>query len=337
MHNAIMNPINLADSFCKKYPQAIAGIEQVRMLKGKDIPDWPWWCFLPEKCWLILFAADRLDQPFTKSLLYELQQLSVLGTWRYSKGIYTPHPSLLQALTETPLSDTLPVDVLLRLPEWCIYIKTPGLVISGTPLYGFWAMIRMGNTAADKSLYLLLHGLNGLEIETFPLRSASVSAIQDDMFYDGLDSLDADPDVIETLKNSEHLSWLRKRKSDELSKLLSVLLYVCSDEPEIDSERQPGSYPVRPKPVKTKRGFRLFPANGPRYWSVGEQMGQALERAEAAMLDNETVDMTTGRHVRAHLRRGHWHGFWKGKMDGSEERRFTYHWLPPQIIGGRYT
>lgn len=123
----------------------------------------------------------------------------------------------------------------------------------------------------------------------------------------------AAPDVVESLKNSGYVADYLKRKSNDISKLLSVLLYISSDEPEIDSERQPGTYPVRPKPVKTKKGFRLFPANGPRYWTVGQNTREML----AVTLDETEVCAATGRHVRAHLRRGHWHGFWSGKRDGS--------------------
>ncbi|EBX6018240.1 hypothetical protein EVG59_20730 [Salmonella enterica subsp. enterica serovar Dortmund] len=51
--------------------------------------------------------------------------LYALATWRYSKGIYTTNPEVMQALIQTTVSTRLPVDVFLRLPEWCIYIKIP--------------------------------------------------------------------------------------------------------------------------------------------------------------------------------------------------------------------
>ncbi|ABV15406.1 hypothetical protein CKO_04350 [Citrobacter koseri ATCC BAA-895] len=35
----------------------------------------------------------------------------------------------------------------------------------------------------------------------------------------------------------------------------------------------------------------------------------------------------SGRQVRAHLRSGRWHGFWSGKRDGSENRKFCRHKL----------
>lgn len=56
---------------------------------------------------------------FTREMWRYIQKRQVLGTWRYSKGIYSVHPALLNALTETSITDSLPMDVFLQLPEWC--------------------------------------------------------------------------------------------------------------------------------------------------------------------------------------------------------------------------
>lgn len=152
------------------------------------------------------------------------------------------------------------------------------------------------------------------------------------MFHAGLDNSSAASEEINLIKQSEYISALLRRKANHISRLLSVLLYICSDEPEIDSERQPGTYPARPKPVNTKNGFRMFPANGVHYWTVGEKTGRTP--AEAQMY-NQSETTATRRHPRAHLRRGYWHGFWSGKRDETDARKFSYRCLPPQIIGGR--
>ncbi|HAF2404074.1 TPA: hypothetical protein H2W71_004133 [Salmonella enterica] len=336
MNNPMSNPIGIADAFCKKYADAMAKIESVRLMKGKELPDWPYWCFLPLPCWVALFMGKQ-HQSLTQvtrsqELWQETEKLSVLGTWRYSKGIYTLPPSLLNALTETSLSDSLPADVLLRLPEWCIYVRTPDLFIEGERLYGFWAMTNSDDFTENKSLFLLLNRQSGIRTELLPLKDSSVSAIIETAFHQKLDVSGAEAELKESIKQSEVVSDYLKRKSETFCRLLSILLYICSDEPEIDSERQPGTYPVRPAPVKTKKGYRLFPASGPRYWTVGEKTGRLLD--EAALYDDAETTSSTGRHMRTHLRRGHWHGFWSGKMDGSEARKFSYRWLPPQVIGG---
>ncbi|HID3750127.1 TPA: hypothetical protein ACXEXC_000904 [Citrobacter freundii] len=99
INNQIIDPVRIADAFCRQHPQMTANIEQVRLMKGKAFPDWPYWCFLPITRWLMLFMGGQ-KREFTPAVWLEIQKLSVLGTWRYSKGIYTPHPSLLNALAE---------------------------------------------------------------------------------------------------------------------------------------------------------------------------------------------------------------------------------------------
>lgn len=41
------------------------------------------------------------------------------------------------------MTDQNPVEALLRLPEWCVYIETPGLHVQGVPkpFHGFWVYV----------------------------------------------------------------------------------------------------------------------------------------------------------------------------------------------------
>jgi hypothetical protein len=330
VEHQLSDPVGIADAIYKRYSEVISGVEKVRRMKGRGTPDWPYWCFLPEAYWLMLFMGKRRCQ-FNRELWFEIRKLQILGTWRYSKGIYSLHPALLDALTETPIVDSLPVEVFFRLPEWCIYVRTPEMQVRGDLLYGFWAMVNHDTVDNRRSLYLLLNGKEGIQTESVVLKPGSIKTLLDEMLCESLDSSGADATIIGLLKQSAYVEEHLKRKSDDISKLLSILLFICSDEPDIDSERQPGAYPVYPKSVKTKKGFRLFPANGSHHWTVGEKMGKML----GLMMDDDLSRIATGRHLRAHLRRGHWHGFWSGKRDGTEDRLFAYRWLPPQIIGGR--
>jgi hypothetical protein len=100
---------------------------------------------------------------------------------------------------------------------------------------------------------------------------------------------------------------------------LSLVIYLCSKEPEYKG----GSSPSRPRPKRTKKGWRLFPASRPRVWAVGQDTGEAIARA------HRQPSQQTGERTRPepHIRRAHWHGFWVGPRGG--ERRFEYKWLPP--------
>jgi len=67
----------------------------------------------------------------------------------------------------------------------------------------------------------------------------------------------------------------------EISPLLWLLLYLGSEAADYGGSPRPAN----PRPVKTAKGPRLFPPQGPRVWEVGARLGAALRRAytEASM------------------------------------------------------
>ncbi|WP_298150647.1 hypothetical protein [Flavobacterium sp.] len=115
-----------------------------------------------------------------------------------------------------------------------------------------------------------------------------------------------------------------------LEPIINLLLYVCSENADIDGKQRT---PANPAPKKTKRGWRHFPAESPSTWDVGVRMGAALRRAYHAA-ETEMGGENSG--PRPHIRRAHWHGFRSGAMktpDGvhipAEKRKFELRWLPP--------
>ena len=114
--------------------------------------------------------------------------------------------------------------------------------------------------------------------------------------------------------------------AESLQPILALVLYICSDEPDIVDRDQPDQTPQRPQPKKTKHGWKLFPPNKPRIWNVGDQLGEQIRRTPS------DHDRTERNSPRPHLRRAHWHGFWHGPKDG--ERKFKYKWLPPMVVAG---
>src|SRR5262249_31771482 len=51
--------------------------------------------------------------------------LSALFAWRATQGIYHFDPTLAAELQATPLTGSIPVEVLQNLPEWCTYLAFP--------------------------------------------------------------------------------------------------------------------------------------------------------------------------------------------------------------------
>ena len=117
-----------------------------------------------------------------------------------------------------------------------------------------------------------------------------------------------------------------------LRKALSLVLYICSDEAEIRDRNAPDWEPSFPRPKVTKGEERLFPADRNRVVDVGRELGAMLREGA----EKREPSAPTGRSVRPHLRRGHWHGFWTGpRKENRDQQRFFLKWLPPVFVHGR--
>jgi hypothetical protein len=311
-------PIKIMREELRGYPGASRMVEQYLLERGRELPDWPAWCFLPMAGWYQILCEEMGVDRLGLSTGNKLPVVAALGIWKYCQGIYRFSPELLSALADSPVSGDLPSDVLFRLPEWCVYVETPGMTCYGKPLHGFWAHLEHDmNNGQDELRFLLdfddeqsatiLH-IGQWSVEKALLRSLEESITQAKM-YGGIDV-------------PEGLESVAPDLAAQISPLVSVLLYLCSSEPDIDGHT-PGSTPGYPHLRKTKNGFRLFEPEKPRLWRVGEKIGEQLRQAHSGV--------QTGRTVATHIRRAHWHGFWTGPRTG--ERNFVYHWIPPLLVG----
>ena len=295
----------------RKYPGAWRQAEAFRAGRGKDVPDWPAWCFLPIAGWhaIVSTAADahRLDL----QSIGDVGCLAALGTWRVTQGVYRFDPDLLTALASTPVEGDLPAELFYRLPEWCVYIETPGQQWITTPLYGFFAhMERDMNTGHDE-LRLVLDTETALQplpihIGQWPLAEAMQRAVAEarrQAVFNGWTALAAD---------------LPSTLDFEIAPLISMLLYLCSENAEVGEGTDA---PHNPEPVRTKKGWKFFAPDKTRMWDVGVRIGAALRQGRTPAHAGE------GTHAspRPHVRRAHWHTYRIGA--GRTERQLK--WLPP--------
>lgn len=251
-----------------------------------------------------------------------------VGTWRYSQEIYRFDPALLTALQDTPVTGDLPSQVLLRLPEWAVYIETPGFAFYGHPVEGFYASLdfHLKHRVPELRLMFAVQPASfqtlSIVLDDSPLEETLANLVK----YVDLDKdiENVFPDLSPTTKTAAISKIVA-----ELSPFLSLLLFICSEEPEIDDLRVPGTSPQYAAPRKTKRGWRFFPAERERVWTVGQTLGATLRQHRE---DDGTVHEPTGRTVRTHLRRGHWHGVWTGPRKTQGEQKFKLNWLPPIVV-----
>jgi hypothetical protein len=116
-------PNEFLTHYSRKYPNAWKLADEVRQKRGSVYPDWAAWCFLPIAGWGSILGV-RPNDFITENLMRsnDVNSLAALGAWWYTQDIYTFHPEILSSLLKTKLPGNIPVNVLLHMPQWCMYI-----------------------------------------------------------------------------------------------------------------------------------------------------------------------------------------------------------------------
>jgi hypothetical protein len=310
----ICRPREILTAIGRRYPHAWKVCQEFRSDKGGALPSWPDWCFLPLPA-MYPVVTDGRDMDLSKQQALDLYRLAALASWRMTQGIYRFDPAVFDAVADTRVNGDLPHEILFRLPEWAVYVETPGLLYGGEALHGFFAHLDFALDTGAAELRLLLDGEGALDPLGLPLGPWPLAeSIARTLASSGTEAARAEPAAAG--------AGLRA----VVEPLVSLLLFLCSQAAQIgDGTRRPGN----PQPKKTKRGPCLFQAEKPTGWDVGVRLGAALRRAYQAQ---QTRSPDDGAHPgpKPHIRRAHWHGFWSGPLEG--QRRFGLHWLPPIAV-----
>lgn len=325
----------------RAYPGAWAAVDRLRALRGRGLPAWPQWCYLPlHGIYAIVSGGGDARVPYERA--HHVGILGALAAWRMTQGIYRIDPALYSALIATPLDRDLPRDPLYRLPEWCVYVETPDLVwqVAGEtrPIHGVWAHLdwdeRVEGHPQDELRLVLdtartpaeaLDPWHGCVPIPLVLGEGTIADALARVLASGRATAHAHgmepPAELADAAAVAPLLW----------PIVSLLLYLCAEDAEIGDTRRPAN----PAPKRTRRaGWRLFPADAPTTWDVGVRLGAALRRAyHEAETGRPEIDPQTGRaRPRAHVRRAHWHGYWAGPKNAPEARKFALRWLPPIAV-----
>ncbi len=187
----------------------------------KEVPDW---CIMPT-LFPFMVLTDRYGEVFYMSHLDEIMTLGSTYIWRCSKGIYRFAPEIYEALISQPLSGDLPIECLYHLPEWAVYIETPGLSYERHKMYGFIAHLdyNLFSKGVDLQFAMFLEGREMPKTVALPFGEGGLSEAMDRV--DQLDSLFGNPNVKVRYVGS------RDEYKATFTAMLQLLLYLCSDEP----------------------------------------------------------------------------------------------------------
>ena len=328
----LLNELKAVPDLSKWVDATIEHLETV----GVDVREK--WCFLPTAAWLAIVQQSRPDlDRFDQSNFAMF--LSAVGTWRYSQGIYRFDPDLYEELLHSESSGKMPSEVLKRLPEWSVYIETPGLICEEMECYGVFVLLDDDrvNNVSELRLYAITSqtAFNTPSPDgaiTFALPFADGVSI-DESYELWLNRLRENAKKLNINEDQVIQSFDESRAGlvEFAKKVLNLVLYICSEEPEIVDRKTPDWLPTFPRPKKTKGVVRYFPAKRPHVYDVGRKLGEELRKAK-----EKIPTPPTGRTVISHLRRAHWHSFWTGKrIPGKEtEQKLIVKWLPPIFVHG---
>ncbi|MCP4131673.1 MAG: hypothetical protein GY754_11905 [bacterium] len=328
-------PIRLLKEKGKEYPDVWKHINELALMKLHNEMDWPDWCYVPLAASYAAVSGGG-DNRVSADKIPDVGIVGALATWRLTEGIYSFDESLFNSLWETPIEGKLPIEVLFRLPEWCVYIETPGKQYAGIDLFGFFAHLEYNVSEKRTELRLVLDTEDSLMPIPLHLKEtiddsllSTIKHSQEMIQKSGIKGIEAGLQNFQKNAISSHA--YRNIVTREISHIISLLLYLCTINAEMrSSENRLKTKPDKIKPKKVKKGFKYFPSEKPVKWEVGFRLGVALRKA-LSKIDESDELAGMGVPKRPHIRRAHYHSFWSGKK-GSDDRRLTVKWMPPMSI-----
>lgn len=328
-------PLQLLQQYTREFPDAWKLMASMYRERGEGVlPSWPDWCYCPVVASATIINTEKRTRTVTpqEELEYFFRHppatLSALGAWRITKGIYRFDPALYEEIIDMPLEEKLPVDIFLQLPEWCIYVETPGR--GENDMSGFFAFLEYDIPKERAELRLILVSKN---LETFPValhlgnwdieESLSRSIREEMKERERLERKFHLPPEIPT--DSESI----RESSKTLAPIMNLILYICSV--NADMPERP-AHPAKRRP--TKKG-RIPAAEKVHTWDVGIRVGASLGARKYSTEETEgNTDSSVSRNSpRPHVRRAHWHHYWMGPRSKPEKRKLVLKWLPPTPIG----
>jgi hypothetical protein len=304
----------------RKHPQAWQQIKRFRAIKGKDLPNWPDWCYVPMAAGYAIISQG-VENPHIVKLRISPAVLTAAATWRVSQGVYRFDADLYNSLVNQPMDDKLPCDALKRLPEWCVYIETIGASYLGKPIDGFCAHLEWDANDGRTELRFVFFYPDG-NMAQLPLH------LGDWTIEEGIDRMYAEAKV-QAQKTGIKFDFdeFGAELAPEITPFLQLILYLCAENADMPEVRHPNT--------RVRMSGQVDVPREPRAWTVGERIGTTIrkyrnqETREALPEQENTPD--THSSPRPHVRRAHWHHFWTGPRGG--ERKLIIRWLPPIPVG----
>ena len=286
-----------------------------------SVPDW---CVMPTMFPFLLLTA-KYGEPFYLTHMDELMTMASMYTWRCSKGVYRFAPEIYEALVRQPLKGNLPQECLYRMPEWAVYIETPGLSYERKAMEGFIAHLdyNLFSRGVDLQFAIFREGIPIPKMVALPFGEGTL--------HDAMDRVDQVDNMFAGDTVGVRYVGSREEYRQTFSAMLQLLLYICSDEPDM---------PAIEHPQRRRRlSGSVRPPEAPRVWDVGVRVSAAIHRFSgqgkpAPVGRDDGPEPGSHASPRPHIRSAHWQTYWTGPRDAVfPKRKPVMRWIPPLPIG----
>ena len=320
----------LIKEMVKEYPDIWELVKQFRKDKGKSLPDWEDWCYLPIAASIAIATrgdSNKLIEVMCQKINPPL--ISALVGWRVTKGVYRFAPELYDTLINQSFEGKMPCEVLKRLPEWCIYIECiKDTYFCNKKLEGFLVYLdydvntkrselRFVLFAQDKTIFHYILHIGDWTVE----ESVNQVLKESEHQYEQLKKNEVLLNKVKEYKKTIN-SFSNDKYEDavnDIKKILNLVLYLCADNVDIPK------LPQHPK-ERVRLSGNVDVAKEPKIWTVGERVSLFLKKHYYK--SDSSKKGSSHSSPRPHIRKAHWHSFWTGKIN-SDSRKLIVKWLPP--------
>lgn len=270
--------------------------------------------------------------PNSVFVAYSAAAIQGIAAWRTTRLRFEFDHDLYDALAATPLTGTPPTQIFQHLPARAFFLARRGGVAMdahGTVGHGFLVSV-----FDDRLMMMPLTG-NSISAGKLVIRFGqdSVEAAMAGICRDSLESsirvIRAHPNGTDDEKERAVNQFVRgfprheKQLRDTWCGALSALMYLCTEEPDVDGRTPPSLQ-------ATRMGSRIrFPSPAHETQvNVGVRLG-AVFRKQPGPASNGAAGRGSGVPLPPHIRRAHWHTYWVGKRG---EQKPELKWLSPILV-----
>lgn len=313
-------PLAIVRLWAKNAKGSYEQLDNCRAAKDEGEMEWPDYCPLPiNAAYTYLICAHGLSDDQAAECCAEL---TACWIWRQNKIIYHFDRDMARTLAEQAEdfrdTDVLPGDLLMHLPYPCIYIKAPNLL---EHMDGFWAWIDYDTNRLEPALRIqwVFDTMNA----TIPqVLHIIPGATLRECFLDTLQT------TMEHTKEDVDIS----RPADScrtILKAIQLLLYLLANNADVEDALPQNQVDNRSKPAINRSGKQKIQdkAGEVTVKDVGIRIGAAFRHAQGSK--SSRIITGSGSAKRPHMRRGHWHHYWRG---GKDQRELILKWTAPTTI-----